>query len=140
MFGMSISNGWKGSIAIAPRCGNTGQIAIDKPCVQGLILHVDSFRIVRYVSRNMSQECPKCHYVRGATDAAPDYECPRCGIVYAKAGAARAQARSGSNVGPTRPVGRRMEPPQEIAREGITVLPRSDGGSPCVLHVLPNLR
>ncbi len=30
-------------------------------------------------------ECPKCHYVRGPEDTAPDYECPRCGVVYAKA-------------------------------------------------------
>lgn len=29
-------------------------------------------------------ECPKCHYVRKCTDAAPDYECPKCGIIYAK--------------------------------------------------------
>ncbi|MDX9717244.1 MAG: hypothetical protein RBT67_07715 [Thauera sp.] len=29
-------------------------------------------------------QCPKCGYVRQESDAAPDYECPRCGIVYAK--------------------------------------------------------
>lgn len=28
--------------------------------------------------------CPKCEYTRQASDEAPDYECPRCGIVYAK--------------------------------------------------------
>lgn len=28
--------------------------------------------------------CPKCHYVRQPTDRAPEYECPSCGIVYAK--------------------------------------------------------
>lgn len=28
--------------------------------------------------------CPKCSYARKSTDAAPDYECPSCGIVYAK--------------------------------------------------------
>lgn len=40
-------------------------------------------------------ECPKCGYVRQATDTAPDYECPRCGIVYEKfiaAAKARAEA------------------------------------------------
>jgi ssDNA-binding Zn-finger/Zn-ribbon topoisomerase 1 len=29
-------------------------------------------------------ECPKCQYVRVSTDTAPDYECPKCGIIYAK--------------------------------------------------------
>ena len=29
--------------------------------------------------------CPKCKYIRKATDLAPDYECPKCGFVYAKA-------------------------------------------------------
>ena len=28
--------------------------------------------------------CPKCNYQRQSTDTAPDYECPKCGIVYAK--------------------------------------------------------
>lgn len=28
--------------------------------------------------------CPKCHYVRQPSDTAPDYECPKCGIIYAK--------------------------------------------------------
>lgn len=28
--------------------------------------------------------CPKCAHVRQATDAGPDYACPKCGIVYAK--------------------------------------------------------
>jgi len=29
--------------------------------------------------------CPKCHYTRRPEDTSPDYECPRCGVVYAKA-------------------------------------------------------
>jgi len=29
-------------------------------------------------------KCPKCGYNRQATDTAPDYECPSCGVVYAK--------------------------------------------------------
>lgn len=29
--------------------------------------------------------CPKCNYMRKPTDTAPDYECPSCGIIYAKA-------------------------------------------------------
>lgn len=28
--------------------------------------------------------CPKCGYTRRPEDQAPDYECPKCGIVYAK--------------------------------------------------------
>ncbi len=33
--------------------------------------------------------CPKCNYTRQPSDTAPDYECPRCGIVYAKYSAER---------------------------------------------------
>lgn len=29
--------------------------------------------------------CPKCHYTRQPGDATPEYECPKCGVVYAKA-------------------------------------------------------
>lgn len=29
--------------------------------------------------------CPKCAYVRQPTDTAPDYECPKCGVIYSKA-------------------------------------------------------
>ena len=36
----------------------------------------------------MTTKCPKCGYVRQATDRSPDYECPNCGIVYAKFDAA----------------------------------------------------
>lgn len=28
--------------------------------------------------------CPKCHYTRRPGDTSPDYECPKCGVVYAK--------------------------------------------------------
>lgn len=39
-------------------------------------------------------QCPKCQYVRKETDAAPEYECPSCGVVYAKvAGTARFPVR-----------------------------------------------
>lgn len=33
----------------------------------------------------MSKECVKCGYVRQISDRAPDYECPKCGVIYAKA-------------------------------------------------------
>lgn len=34
------------------------------------------------------RKCPKCDYVRKPLDKAPDYECPNCGVIYAKAEAA----------------------------------------------------
>ena len=36
--------------------------------------------------------CPKCGYERRPADTAPDYECPKCGIVYAKFNALRQPA------------------------------------------------
>lgn len=30
------------------------------------------------------KKCPKCNYIRKPDDLSPDYECPRCGIIYAK--------------------------------------------------------
>ena len=32
--------------------------------------------------------CPKCRYVRQSADTAPEWQCPRCGVAYAKAAAA----------------------------------------------------
>ncbi len=32
----------------------------------------------------MSKECPKCGYVRTAEEFAPEWQCPKCQIVYAK--------------------------------------------------------
>jgi glutaredoxin len=37
--------------------------------------------------------CPKCSYVRKPSDDAPDWECPSCGVVYAKASADLASSR-----------------------------------------------
>jgi len=37
--------------------------------------------------------CPKCAYARQAADTAPDWQCPSCGIAYAKASADLATAR-----------------------------------------------
>lgn len=39
----------------------------------------------------MATTCIKCGYERQATDTAPNYECPKCGVIYAKA-AAKSQA------------------------------------------------
>lgn len=36
----------------------------------------------------MTMVCVKCSYCRKPTDTAPDYECPKCGVIYAKAEAA----------------------------------------------------
>jgi len=42
----------------------------------------------------MGTICPKCHYERKPQDAGPDYECPSCGVIYAKVNAAVALANS----------------------------------------------
>lgn len=44
----------------------------------------------------MTKVCIKCHYVRVPTDTAPEYECPKCGVIYAKAEAA-ARGEQGNN-------------------------------------------
>ena len=31
------------------------------------------------------QTCPKCHHVRKPNETAPDWQCPACGVAYAKA-------------------------------------------------------
>jgi predicted RNA-binding Zn-ribbon protein involved in translation (DUF1610 family) len=36
----------------------------------------------------MATTCVKCGYERQPSDTAPDYECPKCGVIYAKAEAA----------------------------------------------------
>lgn len=41
----------------------------------------------------MSKKCVKCGYVRQTSDTAPWYECPKCGVIYAKAEAATAAAK-----------------------------------------------
>jgi hypothetical protein len=38
------------------------------------------------------RECPKCRYSRKAADAAPDWQCPNCGIAYAKFGRPKNQS------------------------------------------------
>ncbi len=35
-------------------------------------------------SEYLGKPCPKCKYVRTATDTAADWQCPKCGIAYAK--------------------------------------------------------
>jgi hypothetical protein len=38
------------------------------------------------------RECPKCRYSRKASDAAPLWQCPNCGIAYAKFGRPKNQS------------------------------------------------
>lgn len=40
----------------------------------------------------MATQCPKCNYVRTPEDWVPDYECPKCGIIYTKYRAGRTTA------------------------------------------------
>jgi ribosomal protein L37AE/L43A len=37
-------------------------------------------------SSYIGKPCPKCAHVRTASETAPDWQCPKCGIVYAKFG------------------------------------------------------
>lgn len=46
--------------------------------------------------------CPKCGYTRAESDQAPEWQCPACGVAYAKAAAA---AAAGANPPPPRPAG-----------------------------------
>lgn len=34
----------------------------------------------------MTTICPKCHHLRQPNEAVPDWQCPACGVAYAKAG------------------------------------------------------
>ncbi|GGC99098.1 glutaredoxin domain-containing protein [Undibacterium terreum] len=43
----------------------------------------------------MPQICPKCSYIRKATDGGPEWQCPSCQVVYSKAGGADADASYG---------------------------------------------
>lgn len=44
--------------------------------------------------------CPKCKHVRAATEIAPDWQCPKCGVAYAKFLAAQ-QGLSATSTGTT---------------------------------------
>jgi ribosomal protein S27AE len=55
----------------------------------------------------MGNMCPKCGYERQLTDNAPDYECPKCGVIYKKAveaQEAKAKAPRPPSVAPKRKV------------------------------------
>jgi uncharacterized membrane protein/predicted RNA-binding Zn-ribbon protein involved in translation (DUF1610 family) len=60
------------------------------------------------------KSCVKCGYVRQPADSAPDYECPRCGVVYAKAEAARRAQERARDIEARRVIaGERRTPPLE---------------------------
>src|ERR1700727_1723849 len=40
----------------------------------------------------MTETCPKCRYVRTATDQAPGWQCPSCGVAYLKVRAPESDA------------------------------------------------
>jgi predicted RNA-binding Zn-ribbon protein involved in translation (DUF1610 family) len=70
----------------------------------------------------VAKTCIKCGYARRDTETAPDYECPACGVVYAKAEAAQAAARSRAvpTAAPRHPAP--MEQPQPQARAAADAL------------------
>lgn len=45
----------------------------------------------------MGKRCVKCGYERQPHDTGPDYECPKCGVIYAKAEAGAARVASGGS-------------------------------------------
>ena len=51
-----------------------------------------------FLFKPMPTICPKCRAVRPATTEAPDWQCPSCGVAYAKVGGMRTgPARLGSS-------------------------------------------
>lgn len=58
--------------------------------------------------------CPKCGYTRQPEDAAPEYECPRCGIVYAKYKPRPAPKVAAPRVAPVAPPGAPAVSPREL--------------------------
>jgi uncharacterized Tic20 family protein len=69
------------------------------------------------MSANVSyvgKPCPKCRYVRTATDSGADWQCPKCGIVYAKF----LQAQSGEAPVAGRPATATRAAPASAAQGG----------------------
>src|SRR5262245_25915678 len=64
----------------------------------------------------VGKPCPKCKYVRSAAETAPDWQCPKCGVAYAKFLAAQQGATM--TMSGTMP-----------ARAGYVARPQSGGGS-----------
>src|SRR5262245_12442538 len=65
----------------------------------------------------VGKPCPKCQYKRTASESAPDWQCPKCGVAYAKFVAAQ-QGTATTMTGAT-----------PAARAGYVARPQSGGGS-----------
>lgn len=61
----------------------------------------------------VGKPCPKCRHVRAANEVAPDWQCPKCGVAYAKAVQAQSPAPAPSPSAAARVTGAR---PGYVAR------------------------
>lgn len=52
-----------------------------------------SASLIAFQKTGDAMQCPKCAYIRQQTDKCPDYECPQCGIIYAKYNPAQVTTR-----------------------------------------------
>lgn len=64
----------------------------------------------------VGKPCPKCKHVRTANEVAPDWQCPKCGVAYAKFLAAQSGAATMSGTVPA-------------AKTGYVARPSAGGGS-----------
>lgn len=69
----------------------------------------------------MGKVCIKCGYERKPKELAPDYECPRCGVIYAKAEAA-ASARTDAAAPPVEPMELDLAPRKSLIRRPLRLL------------------
>lgn len=65
----------------------------------------------------VGKPCPKCKYVRTTADTSPDWQCPKCGVAYAKFLAAQSGAAT------------TMSGTVSATRTGYVARPQSGGGS-----------
>ena len=65
----------------------------------------------------VGKPCPKCKHVRTASEVAPDWQCPKCGVAYAKFVAA--QQGTATTMSGTMPA----------AKAGYVARPQTGGGS-----------
>lgn len=76
-------------------------------------------------------QCPKCQYERTSADAAPDYECPKCHVVYAKYDAAAAdrdaalRAKLAARAAPSQPAP--VVAPTQTVNDKVTSCPACGG-------------
>ena len=89
--------------------------------------------------------CPKCEYVRKDIESVPDYECPNCGIVYAKYEAIRKSKYSSKRPtsskagGTNKQSSRKASPQNEPSDENANRAPRTQanvGTLEIIVHLL----